>query len=128
MGVSTVTMGRHVAEQGAERIVLPHSLLLDEIALMVSNVDVQVETPVQTGAGLDCSRSRMSDLPDLGLGSRAGWVVQDSAPEDPSVPGLLDGASDCGLCDVPGLVRAGVAALQLPGRADLMAEGRVASM
>lgn len=115
MGVSTLTLARHVVGEGAARVALPHPLLLDEIGAIVSGTHAEVEVPVQTGAGLDCSRCRLADLPGIGLGCRAGWAGT-TGEDGPHGPGMLDGAGDCGLCDVPQLVGMGVAALQLPGR------------
>lgn len=115
MGLSTVGFARHATNEGASRIAVPHTLLLDEISDIISGVEAEVEVPVQTGAGLDCSRCRLSDLPGVGLGCRAGWSSTTNQ-DGPHGPGMLDGASDCGLCDVPELVRLGVTALQLPGR------------
>jgi collagenase-like PrtC family protease len=116
MGVSTVRLARFVEAEGAARLITPHELLLPEVASIIQACRLEVEVPIQTGFGIDPARSRLSDLPGIGLGCRAGWACDDGSEDPPSGPGMLDGAGDCGLCDVPRLMGLGVAALQLPGR------------
>ncbi|GLW90132.1 U32 family peptidase [Actinokineospora globicatena] len=113
VGVSSVSLARHLRDQyGVRRVVLPHTLALAEIALFCTEPQLEVETPVQTGAGLDCGRCRLADTAGIGLGCRAGYRDTDGV----DLGAFLDGASDCALCDVPALVELGVAALRLPGR------------
>ncbi|WDZ82839.1 U32 family peptidase [Micromonospora cathayae] len=129
MGVSTVAYAAHLRDAyRVRRVVLPHTLTLAEVAAFCALDDLEIETPVQTGAGLDCTRCRLPDTPGIGLGCRAGWTGgQDGDPTGESaggpaggtavdLGGFLDGASDCALCDVPALVEIGVRALQIPGR------------
>lgn len=112
LGVSTLGFAEHLRDAyGVRRVVLPHTLTLGEVAAFCRLGGLEVETPVQTGAGLDCTRCRLQDLPGVGLGCRAGF----SGP-DGDLGGFLDGAADCALCDVPALVGIGVTALQIPGR------------
>lgn len=114
LGVSTPDLAAHLHEKyGVRRIVLPHTLALDEIALFCGLPGLEIETPVQTGAGLDCTRCRLPDTPGVGLGCRAGFRLADTAED---LGGFLDGAADCALCDVPSLVALGVTALQIAGR------------
>lgn len=112
LGVSTVGLAEFLRDScGITRIVVPHTLTLGEVAAFCRIDGLEIETPVQTGAGLDCTRCRLQDTPGIGLGCRAGY--QDAAQE---LGAFLDGASDCALCDVPALISVGVAALQIPGR------------
>jgi collagenase-like PrtC family protease len=112
MGVSTPDFAEHLRDTyGVRRVVVPHTLTLGEVAVFCRLPGLAVETPVQTGAGLDCTRCRLQDTPGIGLGCRAGYR---DGSED--LGAFLDGASDCALCDVPALVAIGVAALRIPGR------------
>lgn len=116
MGVSTTGFAARLRDTyGVRRVVLPHTLTLGEIAAFCRLPGLEIETPVQTGAGLDCTRCRLQDTPGVGLGCRAGYQGgQDGNSSD--LGGFLDGASDCALCDVPALIALGVTALQIPGR------------
>lgn len=111
LGVSTLGFAAHLRDTyGVRRLVVPHTLTLGEVAAFCRLDGLEIETPVQTGAGLDCTRCRLQDTPGVGLGCRAGYA------SDVDLGGFLDGASDCALCDVPALIDVGVAALQIPGR------------
>lgn len=117
MGVATCGYATHLREAyGVRRIVLPHTVTLAEVDAFCQLDGVEIEVPVQTGSGLDCTRCRLPDLPNVGLGCRAGWTGHygDAPVED--LAGFLDGASDCALCDVHTLIDLGVTALQIPGR------------
>ncbi|MEV4811430.1 U32 family peptidase [Micromonospora avicenniae] len=117
MGVSTVTYAAHLRDTyGVRRIVLPHTLTLGEVAAFCDLDRLQIETPVQTGAGLDCTRCRLPDTPGIGLGCRAGFTGNRNGDPPQDLGPFLDGASDCALCDVPALIDLGVDALQIPGR------------
>lgn len=117
MAVSTVAYAAHLRDTyGVRRIVLPHTLTLDEVAAFCDLDGLQIETPVQTGAGLDCTRCRLPDTPGIGLGCRAGYTGRRGTELPGDLGGFLDGASDCALCDVPALIGLGVDALQIPGR------------
>jgi collagenase-like PrtC family protease len=112
LGVSTVSYAEYLRDTyGVLRLVLPHTLTLDEIAAFADLPGLEIEVPVQTGSGLDCTRCRLQDTPGIGQACRAGYTA---GIED--LGGFLDGASDCALCDVPALADLGVAALQIPGR------------
>ena len=112
LGVSTVSYARYLRDTyGIRRLVLPHTLTLDEIAAFTELSGLEIEVPVQTGSGLDCTRCRLQDTPGIGQACRAGYLA---GIED--LGAFLDGASDCALCDVPALIDLGVAALQIPGR------------
>jgi collagenase-like PrtC family protease len=113
LGVSTLGFAEHLRDTyGVRRVVVPHTLALGEVAAFCRLTDLEIETPVQIGAGLDCTRCRLQDTPGVGLGCRAGYT--DDAGVD--LGGFLDGASDCALCDVPALMDIGVTALLIPGR------------
>ncbi|GAB1818230.1 hypothetical protein HerbRD11066_13940 [Herbidospora sp. RD11066] len=113
LGVSTVGYAAHLRDAyGVRRVVLPHTLTLGEVGDFCALEDLEIEMPVQTGSGLDCTRCRLQDTPDVGLGCRAGYVADDGV----DLGAFLDGASDCALCDVPVLVDVGVTAVQIPGR------------
>lgn len=115
LGVSTPDLAAHLHEKyGVRRVVVPHTLALDEIALFCGLPGLEIETPVQTGAGLDCTRCRLQDTPGVGLGCRAGYRRADDPTGD--LGGFLDGAADCALCDVPSLIALGVTTLQVAGR------------
>lgn len=117
MGVSTVGLATYLRDaHGVRRVVLPHTLALDEVAAFCAIPDLQIETPVQTGAGLDCTRCRLSDAPGIGLGCRAGYTGSRDQGPALELGAFLDGASDCALCDVPTLIGLGIDALQIPGR------------
>ncbi|MFG2049337.1 U32 family peptidase [Micromonospora sp. NPDC048935] len=117
MGVSTVAYAAHLRDTyGVRRVVLPHTLTLAEIAAFCDLDGVQIETPVQTGAGLDCTRCRLPDTAGIGLGCRAGYTGNRDGDPTQDLGAFLDGASDCALCDVPALIELGVDALQIPGR------------
>lgn len=112
MGVSTLGFAEHLRDTyGVRRVVLPHTLTLGEVAAFCRLDGLEIEAPVQTGAGLDCTRCRLQDIPGVGLGCRAGFSGADG-----DLGAFLDGASDCALCDVPALIGIGVTALQIPGR------------
>lgn len=112
LGVSTLGLAEYLRDTyGVHRIVVPHTLTLGEVAAFCQLDGLEIETPVQTGAGLDCTRCRLQDTPGIGLGCRAGY--RDGTQD---LGAFLDGASDCALCDVPALVGVGVTALQIPGR------------
>jgi collagenase-like PrtC family protease len=113
LGVSTLGLAEHLRDTyGVRRVVVPHTLTLGEVAAFCQLDGLEIETPVQTGAGLDCTRCRLADTPGVGLGCRAGYA--DGSGVD--LGGFLDGASDCALCDVPALIGIGVTALRIPGR------------
>ncbi|MDG4834222.1 U32 family peptidase [Solwaraspora sp. WMMD1047] len=117
MGVSTVGFATYLRDvHGVRRVVLPHTLTLDEVATFCALQNLQIETPVQTGAGLDCTRCRLPDTPGIGLGCRAGYTGTRGEDTTVELGAFLDGASDCALCDVPTLIDLGVDALQIPGR------------
>ncbi|GAA1933532.1 hypothetical protein GCM10009716_45940 [Streptomyces sodiiphilus] len=120
LGVTTVAWARHLLDAyGVRRVVLPHATTLDEIAEFCSVPGLDVEVPVQTGSGADCHHCRLPDQRGSGLGCRAGYrmVPVTGGPQSSAeTVALLDGASDCALCDVPALAALGVAALQVPGR------------
>jgi putative protease len=112
LGVSTVSYAHFLYDTyRIRRLVLPHTLTLDEIAAFTTVPGLEIEVPVQTGSGLDCTRCRLQDTPGIGQACRAGYTA---GGED--LGAFLDGASDCALCDVPALVNLGVAAIQIPGR------------
>lgn len=115
MGVSTTYMAKYIVGEGVRRIITPHELCLSEIEKIIHTCGVEVEVPVQTGASIDISRSRLSDIQGVGLACRAGWSSDEK--EDTLVgPGILDGAGDCAFCDVPALIDMGVTAFNLSGR------------
>ncbi|WP_189077922.1 U32 family peptidase [Mangrovihabitans endophyticus] len=118
MGVSTLGYAAHLRDAyGVRRIVVPHTLTLGEITGFCTLDGLEIEVPVQTGAGLDCTRCRLSDIPGVGLGCRAGYTGSQADEGPPAdLGGFLDGASDCALCDVPALIEIGVRAMQIPGR------------
>jgi collagenase-like PrtC family protease len=117
MSVSTVAYAVHLRDTyGVRRIVLPHTLTLAELAAFCELDGVEIETPVQTGAGLDCTRCRLPDIPGIGLGCRAGYAGRRGTDPVADLGGFLDGAADCALCDVPTLIGLGIDALQIPGR------------
>lgn len=117
MGVSTITLAAHLRDvYGVQRIVLPHTVTLAEVAAFCALGGLDIEVPVQTGSGLDCTRCRIADTPNVGLGCRAGYAGSHAGDPAADLGGFLDGASDCALCDVATLVELGVAALQIPGR------------
>jgi collagenase-like PrtC family protease len=117
LGVSTPDFAVHLRDVfGVRRVVLPHTLTLDEIAMFCRLTAMEIETPVQTGAGLDCTRCRLQDTPGIGLGCRAGYQGAEAGNPIQDLGGFLDGASDCALCDVPSLIQLGVTAVQIPGR------------
>lgn len=113
LGVSTLGFAEYLRDSyGVHRVIVPHTLALGEVAAFCRLADLEIETPVQIGAGLDCTRCRLQDTPGVGLGCRAGYL-DDSGVD---LGGFLDGASDCALCDVPALIDIGVTALYIPGR------------
>lgn len=116
MGVSTPQLAHHCADLGSNRLVVPHELLLSEIEGIIERCGIEVEVPVQTGFGVDPSRSRFSDIVGIGEGYRAGWASLDGHHDSLIGPGFLDGTGDCGFCEVPDLINMGVAAFQLSGR------------
>lgn len=117
MGVSTVAFATWLRDAcQVRRIVLPHTVTLAEVGVFCRLDGLEIEVPVQTGAGLDCTRCRLSDLPNVGLGCRAGWTGGYGGHGGTDLGGFLDGASDCALCDVHALIDIGVRALQIPGR------------
>ncbi|MEV1330433.1 U32 family peptidase [Micromonospora costi] len=117
MGISTVAYAAHLRDTyGVRRVVLPHTLTLGEVAAFCDLDGLEIETPVQTGGGLDCTRCRLPDTPGIGLGCRAGYTGGRGGDPSGDLGAFLDGASDCALCDVPALVELGVDALQIPGR------------
>lgn len=117
MGVSTPALVEYLRDaHGIRRVVLPHTLTLAEVAAFTTLSGLQVETPVQTGSGMDCGRCRLPDTPVVGLGCRAGYSGTYGGEPLPDIGAFLDGASDCALCDVPALIDLGVDALQVPGR------------
>lgn len=115
MGISTIQMAKYVAEEGADRIITPHDLLLPEIQKIKDASGLEIEVPVQTGSGVDASRSRFSDIPGVGEASRAGWATEHHR-DALEGPGILDGAGDCALCTMPRLIDMDVTAIHLSGR------------
>ena len=98
---------------------MPHAMTLDEIAAFVRIPGLEVEVQVQTGAGNSCGRCMMFDSsvkPEIGLGCRAGYTVY--TPEGTTIESiqLLDGSTDCSLCDVGALMEIGIHAVKIPGR------------
>ena len=120
MGVTTSAYAEWLARTfDVSRVVLPHSVTLGEAAVIARVPDVEVEVQVQTGAGLSCGRCTIWDDPQTsaaGLGCRAGYEVTTPSGQVLNDNAFLDGGTDCALCDVPGLVAAGVTALKIPGR------------
>lgn len=120
MAVSTVRFARYLHEAfGVTRVVLPNAMVLDEIAAFAQLPGLQIEVPVQTGAGNTCGRCMMVDSPvrpEIGLGCRAGYHVQTPEGTLLQAAQFLDGATDCALCSVRELIAVGVDALHIPGR------------
>lgn len=117
MGVSTIAFAVHLRDAYVvRRIVLPHTVTLEEVAAFCALDGLQIEVPVQTGSGLDCTRCRLADTAHIGLGCRAGYAGAQNGEPVTDLGGFLDGASDCALCDVATLIELGVTALQIPGR------------
>lgn len=117
LAVNSVRYAEHLRDvYEVERVVLPHLVALEEVVGFTVLPGVQVEVCVQTGSGLDCSSCRISDLPGIGLGCRAGYSGAQSGHDHRDLGAFLDGASDCALCDVPTLADLGVTAVQIAGR------------
>lgn len=123
MNVGTVRLARYLGENfGVTRVTLPHAMALEEVSAFTRLPGIEIEIPVQTGAGNTCGRCMMSDspvTPEIGLGCRAGYEVREGGSPSPvsaKPMAFLDGSTDCSLCSVIELISAGVFAFKIPGR------------
>jgi collagenase-like PrtC family protease len=120
MNVGTTRLATYLRDHlHISRIMLPHAMKLDEVKRFAALEGLAIEIPAHTGAGNTCGRCMMFDsaeTPEYGWGCRAAYDVVAPDGSMLSKNAFLDGATDCSLCTVGTLIRAGVTVFNIPGR------------